>query len=898
MESSEVFVGRHTALAVLREAWTDAAAAHPRIVAVTGTAGMGKSSLLRHFTSTFAPDHVHWIGMDECAASASVTLIPRLVHELTGLPSAVAPDSADEIAAGAAALQAMGTPPQPYVLIVDDLQWADAFSIRALRFALRRLEAEPALIILAVRTEAPASAEDDLRGFITDPRVTACTLDGLTMGEIVELAALLNAGPLDPTTAERLREHTGGLPLHTVALLAEHGGKYLADAGRVLPVPRSLAAIVHDKQLSLSPTTQRFLDAAAVLGAVFPASTAAQMVGLEEAEPAVSEALAAGLLSSASAGRAAFGHPLLRAAIYSALPLSRRRQLHLSAAALTLGVDALLHRVDASEGFDDELADDLAAAAAAAGATDAFGPLQGELLLAATRCTTARSRRDARLVEAAAAFMERGLAARARALRPLLDATAPTTAGEAVLALLDIDDGRFPAARDRCTAALDAEIIDAGAARVRAARALARWAEGDFEGAANDASAALHGDVGAATARCCYLRTVSMAVLGRLQRSPGEQLPAVLRRADRLALEGISRFHRNDISGAISSLGEAVRQSRSGHPTQLFIIVLGVLSEALFREGRWDEAALHAELSVSLARDTDAYGELLLSHAAAAEIQAARGRFEASAEHLHHVRNFATAMPTWPTLTRLGMTQAVVAIAEDDADALVAAAETMCAEPGRTQVSRRPSIPWRALLAEAQLVAGDLDEASRTIDELAAAARAARAAGAAPDLARLTGWLAEARGRIEEARSAYDITEHAARAAHAPLAVARLTMARGLLQMHVGEHAAGRTTLIEARAAFATLGALPFLRRCEQALDAADRESVAAKFPLSPRQEAVALLVAENMTNREIAHRLFVTVKAVEYHLGQIYARTGLSRRELGVRMRQSPTWSARGVAG
>lgn len=890
MESSEVFVGRDAALALLRDAWADAAASRPRVVCVIGRAGMGKTTLARRFVTEHAADRARWAAADEGPAQQPFALVTRLLHMLgADAPDAPPAALADELEAGAALLQALGTPTRPYAVVVDDVQWADSPSQAALRFALRRLEAEPVLVILALRGESPASLDEPTRRLLADPRVAPCIVDGLAAAEIIDLADRMGAGRIDAATAERLREHTGGLPLHTVALLAERGDD-LDGFGRVLPAPRSFTRVVHDRLQSTAPAARDLVSAGAVLGRAFSVATAGRLVRLADTGAARQEAVTLGLVD-ADGDTATFRHPLVRAAVYRDLAPARRRDLHAAAAEATAGVDSLLHRVDAADGVDDSLADELATAAA-----DASGTTGGELLLAAARCTSPGARRDERTVAAAVAFLQQGAPTRAHALRPELDAAPATMQREVALALLDVDDGRFAAARDRCTAALadPGDAAPESVAEAHAALALARWAEGDFAGAVDDATIALRGDIGALTARCCYLRIVSLEVLGRLGELPPDHLPATLGTTDRLALDGITRYHRNDIPGAIASLEGAVGRSRSGHPTELFIIVLGMLADALFREGRWNDAALHAELAVSLARDTDAYGEQLLAHAAAAEIQSARGRSDAAAGHLDSIRRFAAAMPTWPTMTRLGMTEALVAIATDDRDALVAAERTLCAEPGRSEVTRRPAVPWRALVAEAQLASGRLDEASGTIEELTAAAHATQQQRAVPDIRRLTGWLAEAQGRLDDALAAYRISEADAAAAHAPLAVARLTFARGLLLLRRGDAAGGRATLMRARAAFARLGADPFLRRCEQAMDAADRASLAAMPLLSPRQEAVALLVAEHLSNREIAHRLYVGVKTVEYHLGQIYARTGLSRQELGARIRESPTWRVR----
>ncbi|WP_181784030.1 helix-turn-helix domain-containing protein, partial [Pseudonocardia pini] len=51
---------------------------------------------------------------------------------------------------------------------------------------------------------------------------------------------------------------------------------------------------------------------------------------------------------------------------------------------------------------------------------------------------------------------------------------------------------------------------------------------------------------------------------------------------------------------------------------------------------------------------------------------------------------------------------------------------------------------------------------------------------------------------------------------------------------------------------------------------------------LTDREREVVALVGRGMTNREVAAELYVTDKAVEYHLGNVYAKLGIrSRRNL-----------------
>ena len=59
---------------------------------------------------------------------------------------------------------------------------------------------------------------------------------------------------------------------------------------------------------------------------------------------------------------------------------------------------------------------------------------------------------------------------------------------------------------------------------------------------------------------------------------------------------------------------------------------------------------------------------------------------------------------------------------------------------------------------------------------------------------------------------------------------------------------------------------------------------------LTEREEDVAALVSQGYTNKEVARELFVSAKAVEYHLAGIYAKLGISNRGELRRLRNPPT--------
>lgn len=59
-----------------------------------------------------------------------------------------------------------------------------------------------------------------------------------------------------------------------------------------------------------------------------------------------------------------------------------------------------------------------------------------------------------------------------------------------------------------------------------------------------------------------------------------------------------------------------------------------------------------------------------------------------------------------------------------------------------------------------------------------------------------------------------------------------------------------------------------------------ERRAAEAVELLTPGEWRVATLAAAGLTNRQISHALFVTVKAVQWHLGNIYRKLEINSRE------------------
>jgi hypothetical protein len=112
------------------------------------------------------------------------------------------------------------------VLVIDDAQWADVDSLRAVLFALRRLSSSRVLTLLVERDEDTTRLPDGLRRLASGTTGRSLALDALGSGEIRTLAAAFGVDGLTVRTAQRLRDHTGGNPLYVRALLSEPDGRW------------------------------------------------------------------------------------------------------------------------------------------------------------------------------------------------------------------------------------------------------------------------------------------------------------------------------------------------------------------------------------------------------------------------------------------------------------------------------------------------------------------------------------------------------------------------------------------------------------------------------------------------------------------------------------------------
>ncbi|WP_378023372.1 AAA family ATPase [Actinomycetospora rhizophila] len=905
-----VFVGRRGPLAVVEQAWEDARTGRPAVVWVEGEAGAGKTAFLARAAAGRRAAAVLTATGDAAESGLAHGLLDQVV---AGLPSGILerfpllrPDRApraDPLAVGADLLGALGAVPDddPVLVVLDDVQWADPASVRALVFALRRLRHDRVLVLAGIRHPAagPGDTADDRsvdawweRLPATGETVRRVRLEGLDPGELSELAAALGR-PLGSTgAAERLWRHTRGHPLHARTLLEELPPEVLAGTADVLPAPRSLPSVLLVRLARAAPGTEALVVAAAVLGESAPLALAAAVAGLEDPSDALDEAVGLGLVEELPGGpavRIGFVHPLVRAAVRGDLPPARRRALHAGAAARLAGRVALDHRIAAAAGPDPALAAEIEELVATPGAALA-GAEAADLLRAAADLSTDPDDRERRLLAATSRLIGDGEIARAVALADAVEGCRPGPWRSAVLGQLALFTGRFGVAREWFEAAQATEPGAPGEerpgdrARAGAAAHLAilHLLHGDPERAVATAGVALSQGARGDDVRLPggLALVLGLAALGR-----GADARAVLDRAtsgdgrpplvDALIVRGVLAALAGDDPAAAVDLDEAVQRARAGEPVRGLALALAFRPAVADRTGAPDGVIEGFELAVTLARDGGTALPGALAHAFAAEALAVRGRADEARAHL------ASAAASGPRWWGIDVCAAIAAarlaeVSDDPAGVLEALAPTRA--PGvRALADGLGMLAPRVLETEALLALGRTDEAAAAL-----AALEEQAVGRhRVDVARLRLCLDGGRPHAVAELGVADVA--------APHATARLETEIGRRLLAAGERRAGVDLLRGARDTLARLGAAPWRARCEALLHGAGLTPAAADeaLGLTPHEEAVVALVARGLTNREIGRDLYITPRTVAYHLSNVYAKLGVaSRREL-VRLRE-----------
>jgi DNA-binding CsgD family transcriptional regulator/tetratricopeptide (TPR) repeat protein len=911
-----VFVGRARELGRLNDLQADAAAGRPRVVLVEGEAGRGKSSLITEFLAR----HPEWPVLHASGEASEQSLPWGIVRQLArqadagllpgfpGLAGGPAPGG-DPLAVGeeffgllaAAARRGPEAAGRALIVVVEDLQWADQPSARALLFACRRLAAENVLVVGSARPQDLGRLGEGWTRFLTgDRRCIRLAVPRLSEAEVAEFAAALGRaglpgrGGLSGRAVRRVAGHSRGNPLFARAMLAELPDHVLEGDDSGLALPGSLTAVILPRLAALPAAARNLVTAAAVLGDGCAVSDAVVLAGEPQCDHALDQATAAGFLVAQPARRELrFSHELIRRAVYADVTAAQRRSLHGWAATLTEGTQSLCHRVAAASGTDLDLALELDAAAAAAAGRGEPGPAAAYLAQAAE--LGARGPDRARRVLGAFELLVRTAdAAGAEAMRPLAEQLPAGTRRDTALGHLAMLRARPATTEAALLAAWAAhrqsdQADNDAAAEAAAGLALLHahahapdecrmWARRSMRlapGTAGGAAMAAH-----ALARA--LAGEAEAALETFRFLPGEPALVPDAQADALTARGLLRLWTGDLSGADADLTAVVTRIGSGLHPRYPGQALGYLAETAFRLGRWDEAREHAGQAVAQAEDAGRLADLPFAHNLAAKVAAFRGEWDLAAAHVRGAEQAARAAGTQGALRFAASARCVLALARDDpAEVLQATAPLARGDAG---FADDPTADlWHPARIWALIRTGRFDEAFAELNEFESDAALRDDRPALVHAARLRVGLAVTQGQPERAEAVLEACRAVADGLDEPITRALFDVEYGRCLARAHRRPAALARLRSAHEVLSRLGAQPFADAVAAELGALgmrgrpDADSGLAG--LTDQELQVARLVAGGMSNREAAAQLYLSPKTIEYHLAHIFAKLGIKTR-------------------
>jgi ATP/maltotriose-dependent transcriptional regulator MalT len=269
-------------------------------------------------------------------------LLPELVEELPTAPEPLSDHTAERhrLFRGLRDLLAAAG---PVVVAIDDVQWIDELTVDFLRYLMAEPPSNLTLVVAYRGEEAPSGVQALRAALPESVDQTHLTLRRLKATETAAMAAdLLGIDELSDDVAAFLHEWTSGLPyaVHELLdLLHARGIDIRSDEARSredlaeLDVPRLLRDQVAERLGRLTDSGRSVVEAAATLE--LPA-TLSTLVGAcitddHDALRGVDEALESGLLVERG-DALGFRHMLVGQAVYSAMPMARKHQLHRQAA--------------------------------------------------------------------------------------------------------------------------------------------------------------------------------------------------------------------------------------------------------------------------------------------------------------------------------------------------------------------------------------------------------------------------------------------------------------------------------------------------------------------------------------------------------------------------------------
>jgi DNA-binding CsgD family transcriptional regulator len=903
-------VGREREREVIERLLEAAHEGHGGVLVVHGDPGVGKTALLEHAVDAARGFRVaRTVGVEsemEFAYAALQQLCSPTLDLIEDLPEP------QRDALGVALGLNAGKAPNPYLVglavlgllseaaeeqpllcLVDDAQWLDRASARALAFVARRLLAERIALVFAAR-----EVGDALAG-----------LAELHIGPLGhrDARALLDSalpGRLDDRVLEGIVVETRGNPLALLELPRGMTPAQLAG-GFGLPAALPLSAQIEEsfaRRLARLPRDARRLllvAAADPTGDLALVWRAAQRLGIPESAAHTVEG--DGLLAFGSG--VAFRHPLVRSAVYQASGADERSEAHRALAEATdpeTDPDRRAwHRAQATSMPDEEVAVELERSAARAQARGGLAAAAA-FLERSSVLTPDAARRAGRALAAAQAKQQAG------ALDEALTLVASAEAGpleEFQRSQVDVLRARVSFAEDRgseaplllLAAAERLESQDVLLAREIYLDALTAALFAGRLGGAGDArriaTAARAAPASPVPARPVDLLLDGLALL--VAEGPSAGTPTIRKalsafQGDELGTEESLRWLwlAGRAAGFIwdyehwdSLTARHIRAAREAGALAQLPLALSTRVGVHILAGELRAAASLVEESAALAEATDgrvvpAYGALALAAFRGDEDEVTRLVRSGTPDFLARGEGIGLTVSQWVTAALyngLGRYE----------DAF-AAAEQAVADLHELWFSTFATIE----LIEAASRSGRTERAGETLEVLSASTRASGTPWALGVEARSRALLNEGEAAETLYREAIDRLEPTGVRLH----LARSHLLYGEWLRRERRRVDARNELRVAHDLFSEFGTEAFAERARVELEAtgehARKRTVDTLGQLTPQETQISRLAAEGHTNREIAAQLFISPSTVEYHLRKVFRKLGVkSRTQLARRL-------------
>jgi DNA-binding CsgD family transcriptional regulator len=896
-----VLRGREPEQATLRELVGRARDGHGGVLILRGQPGVGKSVLLDDTVEAAGDLTVLRTRGVESEAPLPFAALHRLLRPLLGRLDAIPTPQANALRAafgesdhsvgdrhlvflGALNLLSETASDHPVLVVVDDAHWLDDASSAALLFTARRLETESITLLFAVR--------DDESGAFDSHDLPVLPVTGVDERAAEALIGDQTDAPVSPRVSGELLRITQGNPLGLVELTRALSPEQLAGQARLpdrLPLTEGVerAFLTAFRRLPAEAQTLLLVAAADDSGRTSTVTRAAENLGVgTEALDAAEES---GLLRVEN-GAVTLRHPLVRSAIYGAATSSRRRQAHRALADALAGTPEedrrAWHLAASVDGPDDDVVAALDEAAerarrrggheAAAAASTRAAELtldpqsRARRLLAAAESTLAAGRpvETSHLVRSALVDAD----------DPLLRADLLQLQGQVEWNTRSLDDGY----RIVCQAAATAAPHDPAHARVLAMLAAALASFG-----------ARAGDV---------------AEPATIVPPPGADAPPEEQVAGYL-LEGFTAVARDDWATASAALHRAWETPVGAGAPPLVHANLAIATMHLGDDAR--AIALH-DLQLQRARDAGAVNMIEHALTRGAVFRIATGAWAEATSMAHEAllldRNLGLdELVTFP-LAELAVVSALrgepqapdhlrdleSAVEEHPPRGVVAGLVT---ELTHWAAARQPEVTPATALHHLGQIQLPVVRWLSAIDAVETAVRADRRDLAVERLAELRqfadgtdmpwAWAAvhhcdgvlDASGAEDSFRRALEWHDRSPR-----------IPARARTQLALGEHlrrnrrrSDARIPLREALDTFEGLGARFWADRARQELRAsgetARRGDDLVASELTAQETQVAGLVRQGLSNKDVAARLFISPRTVDFHLRNVYTKLGITSR-------------------